>query len=196
MALVFSYLLYPSLDTEFNMQEYRPFHQKLSDHLVVYSRVKDPDDTIIIRDNDENTRFACFGVKTYDTISRFYVLLWDIIVRNRVQLSEKDTPLKYIETRDTTVDFSRNGQIINTKYGIKTIYTLDDEIQIEYYEEQNQFIMYNLKNQQIDCGVILELRHVIELVDYLSTRFNFCNFLKRECVPNVYLYDDLFLINM
>ena len=192
MTFTESNLLYSCFDTEFNMQEYRPFHQKLSDHLVVYARVNDPGDTFIIRNNHENTHFTCFGVKTFDTINRFYVLLWDIIVRNRVQLSEKDIPLKYIETRDGTVDFSRNGQIINTKYGIKTIYTLDDEIQIEYYREQNQFMMYNLKNQLIDCGVILDLRHVIELVDYLSTRFNLCNFLKRECVPNVYLYDEFF----
>ena len=90
------------------MQEYRLFHQKLSDYLVVYARVKDPDDTFVIRDNWGNIRFRCFGVKSFEIINRFYILLWDILVQNRLRLSEKDSSLKYIETKDGIDDYGRN----------------------------------------------------------------------------------------
>ena len=179
MALILSYLLYSNFESD--MREYRPFYQKLSEHLAVYRRYGAAHDTLIIRDLHEN---RCFGVKSFEIINRFYVLLWDILA----QLS--DSSLKYIETRDGAVDYGRNEQTVNTKYGTKIIFTLDDEIQIEYYKEQNQFLMYNLKDQRIDCRVVLELSHVIELANYISKRFNFCNFIKGE--SNVYIADNFF----
>ena len=182
MALILSYLLYSNFESD--MREFRPFHRKLSEHVAVYGRYGDAHDTLIIRDQHENTNFRCFGVKSFEIINRFYLLLWDILA----QLS--DSSLKYIETRDDAVDYGRIEQTINTKYGTKVVFTLDDEIQIEYYKEQKQFLMYNLKNQRIDCGVVLELRQVIELVDYISKRFNFCNFINGE--SNVYIDDNFF----
>ncbi len=164
MALIISYLLYSNFESD--MREYHPFHRKLSEHVAVYGRYGDAHDTLIIRDQHENINFRCFGVKSFEIINRFYVLLWDILA----QLS--DSSLKYIETIDGAVDYERNEQTVNTKYGTKVVFTLDDEIQIDYYKEQKQFLMYNLKNQRIDCGVVLELSQVIELVDYISKRFN------------------------
>ena len=97
------------------MREFRPFHRKLSEHVAVYGRYGDAHDTLIIRDQHENTNFRCFGVKSFEIINRFYVLLWDILA----QLS--DSSLKYIETRDGAVDYGRNEQTVNTKYGTKVI---------------------------------------------------------------------------
>ena len=178
--MIFSYLLY----SNFESYTLKRFHQRLSDHLVVYARDVDAMDTLIIRDLRENTNFTCFGIKCFEMISRFYVLLWDILAR------VNDVSLKYIETRDD--DCARNEQtVIITKYGTEIVYTLDDLIQIEYYKEQNQFTMFNLKRRRIiDCGVLLELRDVIELVDYMCKRFHFHNFLNYE--TNMYMYDEFF----
>lgn len=180
MTLILSYLLYSNFET----YAQKRFHQKLSGHLVVYARDRDPVDTLIIRDRHENTNLTCFGIKSFETINRFYILLWDILA----QLS--DASLKYIETRDDDDDYERNEQTIIAMYGTKIVYTLDDLIQIEYYKEQKQFMMFNLKKQRIDCGVVIELSHVIELVDYMSKRFHFYNFLSHE--TNMYMYDEFF----
>ena len=196
MALICSYILYSNFESEFNMQEYRPFYQKLSNQIVVYARASDPNDTFIIRDIQKNTRLNCFGVKSLETVRQFYNLLWDIFVQNRVRLSRQDSSFKYIETRKANDDYEGNEQNVTTKYGSKIIYTLLDEIQIEYYKEYNQFTLYNMKNRRIDCGVILDLINIVELVDYLSKRFDIFNFLVYDCIPNVYMYDEFFKIKV
>ena len=145
-------------------------------------------DTLIIRDRRENINLTCFGIKSFEMIKRFYILLWDILAQII------DASLKYIEIRDDgDDDCTRNEQTVRiAKYGTKIIYTLADLIQIEYYKEQNQFAMFNLKKKQIiiDCGVLLQLRDVIELVDYMYKRFHFYKFLNYE--TNMYMHDEFF----
>lgn len=106
MAMIFSYLLF----SNFESYTLKHFHQRLSKQLIVYARDCDALDTLIIRDLRENTKLTCFGIKSFEMISRFYVLLWDILAR------VNDVSLKYIETRDD--DCVRNEQtVIITKYG-------------------------------------------------------------------------------
>ena len=192
MALICSYLLYSNFETEFNNQEYRPFYRKLSNQMVVYARVTDPNDTFVIRDTQKNTSLCCFGVKLMENIRQFYNLVWDIIVQNRIRLSRDHSSIKYIVPREGIEECGEYEQNVTTKYGTKIVYSLLDEIQIEYHKEFNQFTMYNLKNQRIDCGVVLELSHLLELVDYLSCRFDIFNFLVYECNPTMYVYDEFF----
>ena len=182
MALIISYLFY----SNFEGYAQKPiFYQKLSDHLVVYARDGDSMDTLIIRDRRENTNLTCFGIKSFEMIKRFYVLLWGILAQIN------DASLKYIETRDDDDCVGNEQTVLITKYGTKIVYTLADLIQIEYYKKQSQFAMFNLKKQRtIDCGVLLELRDVIELVDYMCKRFHFYNFLNYE--TNMYMYDEFF----
>ena len=59
-----------------------------------------------------------------------------------------------------------------------------------FKDEDKAFALLNIKKDQVDCGVVLDLQDIMELCFYLHKRFKFYNFIHHTV--NKYDYDNFF----
>ena len=143
----------------------------LSYGCYAYGRDGDPDDTLVVRDLSSEDDFIVFGLKGLKRIRDLHYALWDMIACNKSLLKPLDTSLDYVYQRYSVYPMTESWNCIEMT-------VTDINVDITLFKDEASFGLFNMKNGQVDCGVVLDLPDIIKLCRYLHQRFEYCNFFE------------------
>ena len=142
----------------------KPYTKYLSKSRCVYAREKDPEESLIIRDEYVGTIFKVFGICGVDKIEAVFDVLWKMLYTHKEEFVKNCKYAKHQLLELTDNGFMLDNKREHTVGGVKIIVSnLGTRIGILNLEN----------NDKIVCGVYLFPNEVLRLLYYMDARFTF-----------------------